>query len=248
MVINNYRQRSFRWLNVGSFCLCAVVMSTSTALATVQFSNAATLPPLITFDEIPPLTSNPVYNVGGTTVSFGSIFDGQVLGSDPNSLFDSSPNHPLQLDFSGPDVATMLDLSNPTYMDLGGAGFRTPIAILFADPVNRVEFKLGNLDGAGTTSIEAYDLQGNSLGLFKNVQGGFEPIALFDDANRNVIAGVSLFVEPGDMDWEGFAIDDVAFDFAEDNVIPEPAALAIWSILALLTTSISMVKSSRQPG
>ena len=226
--MNNNGQRRFRFLNLATCCLSALVVSTPSTLSAVQFSNDTTLTPLITFDEIPPLTSNPVFHVGGTTVSFGSILDGQMVGTGPNSLSDSSPNGPLQLDLSGPDVLTTLDLSNPTYMVLGSAGYTAPIAMLFADPVNRVELKLGQLDFPETTSIEAYDQEGNSLGLFQNQQGGLEHIALFDNANRSVIAGVSFFVGPGDLDWEGFAIDDVAF------VVPEPASMAIWPIVGLM--------------
>lgn len=248
MFMNHYCLRKSRMLTAGFACLIAFAISTSQAWATVQFSNQATLTPLITFDEVPFSTVNPIYIVGDQTVHFGSIFEGQTLGPTANSLSDSSPSNPLQLDASGPDVATLLDMSNPTLAVLGGAGepaFSTPIAMLFSDPVNRLEFKFGSLDEAGIARIEAYDQQGSSLGLFQNTGGGLEQIALFDDASRNVIAGVSLFVEPDAMDWEGFAIDDVAFDFADDNVIPEPGALTIWSILALLGTSVMRAKRSR---
>ncbi len=185
--------------------------------------------PQITFDEITPFTSNPVYNVGGTTVSFGSIFVGQVIGSAPNELVDSSPNNPLALDSSGPNVANVFDLATGGVV-LGGysgtTAFTTPIAIQFSTPMAQVCFDLGHLDPNGTTTIETYRADGTLIdSLTSGDQGGIEQISLTGGG----ISGISIFVQPGDMDWEGFAIDNLGFD-----PVPEPATVVIWCLLGIV--------------
>jgi hypothetical protein len=192
---------------------------------------------------------NPQYNVGGTTVSFGSLFVGQVLGSMHNELIDSSPASPLRLKRNGPDVSTLFELTAGDFV-LGGADGRsfltTPLAILFADPVKDVYFDLGHLDGPGTVMIEAYDADGQSLGMFGNPSGGWQTIEI-SDASKNSISGISIFVPEGGMDWEGFAIDNLGFNFSKDDpgggpgggpddpgVVPEPSAILVWGGLGML--------------
>jgi len=192
---------------------------------------------MIEFDEVLPFTENPVYMIGGRTVSFGSLFEGQTLGTIPNSLSDSSPSNPLMLSSTAPAVATAIDMSNPSFWVLGGTDFKTPLAMLFDAPVNRVEFDLGSLDGPGSVKIEVYDQQGNTIGSFGNSEQGIERIALADHLAGNVIAGVSVFVldVPGGMDWEGFALDNVSFAHGPIPApIPEPGAMVIWLVLAVV--------------
>lgn len=191
---------------------------------------------------------NPEFNVGGTTVSFGSTFVGQVLGSMNNELIDSSPSSPLQLDPNGPDVSVLFEITAGDFV-LGGADgnsfLTTPLAIFFADPVKDVYFDLGHLDGPGTVMIEAYDADGQILGTFGNSEGGWQTIEI-SDASRNSISGISIFVPEHGMDWEGFAIDNLGFGFSTDDgggpggdpddpgVIPEPSTIFIWCGLGML--------------
>ena len=199
---------------------------------------------------------NPQYNVGGTTVSFGSAFVGQVLGSMPNELIDSSPTGPLRLDPNAPDVSTMFEITSGGLV-LGGSNngsfLTTPIAILFGDPVKDVYFDLGHLDHADTVKIEAYDGDGQSLGMFGNPTGGWQTIEIAD-SSRNSISGISIHVPLGGMDWEGFAIDNLGFRFSDDDggggpggdpdpgVVPEPNTFLIWGGLGLLGLAGSWLK------
>lgn len=189
---------------------------------------------------------NPEVTTGGTTVSFGSLFVGQTLGTMPNEVIDSSPTGPLRLDPNAPDVGTIFEISAREVV-LGGADngtyLTTPLAMLFADPVREVSFDLGHLDGPGTTTIEAFDIDGNSLGQFSNFEAGWQSIRLADASGQELISGVSIFVPQHGMDWEGFALDHISFSFSETgggdvgdpdpdpdpDVIPEPMTLVIWS-------------------
>ena len=189
---------------------------------------------------------NPVYNVGGTTVSFGSAFEGQVLGSMHNELIDSSPSSPLRLDANAPDVSTLFEITAGDIV-LGGSDdgtfLTTPLAVLFKDPVKDVYFDLGHLDAPSTVRVEAYDADGQSLGIFGNPSAGWQTIEI-SDSSKNSISGLSIFVPEGGMDWEGFAIDNLGFRFSDDTgsggggpdppVVPEPSSFLVWGGLGLL--------------
>ena len=43
----------------------------------------------------------------------------------------------------------------------------------------------------------------------------------FTTGGENLIAGMTLYLEPGEMDWEGFTIDDLIFSFAPDSTDPD---------------------------
>jgi hypothetical protein len=175
------------------------------------------------------------------TVSFGSRFEGQTLGSSDNSLNDTSPSNPLTL-AELPIVQTSFDFANAMDVVLGGQNFKTPIAILFDNPVSHVCFNLGHLDAESPTLIETYTASGQSLGSVNNLAPGTNRVSVTDSSGNNVISGVSIYVPDGAMDWEGFGIHDVAFDV---NVIPEPATIAIWSLLGLVAFSAAFVSRSR---
>ena len=203
---------------------------------------------------------NPQITTGGTTVSFGSLFVGQSLGKMPNEVIDNSPIGPLRLDPNAPDVGTLFEISAREVV-LGGADngtyLTTPLAMLFADPVREVSFDLGHLDGPGTTTIEAFDIDGNSLGQFSNFEAGWQSVRLADASGQELISGVSIYVPEHGMDWEGFAIDHISFSFSESgggdvgdpddpDVIPEPTTLAIWSTFAGIGCVGSWLNSRRR--
>jgi hypothetical protein len=209
----------------------------------VDFDSFDPLAPAITFSgDIDYLTFNPTFDYsdlegfGDQTVSFGTHFVGQTLG-DPNTLTSTSPEGSLALSTDA-TVANVIDLSKQS-IALGGVNttpegtsyFTTPIAILFDNPVGFVGFGAGHFDEAGTIMIEAFDQDGNSLGIVKNPEDGEGVIAITDSSGENVIAGVSLYLTEG-MDWEGFTVDDVVFGAGADGIIPEPPAMLIWAVLA----------------
>lgn len=235
-----------------------VVPTCEGALVLTNPTEVIPVTPTITFSEVGLGTPNPVYSFSSVdlyadlTISFASHFEGQVLGSAPNSLLDTRPDSPLALALGGPLVATSLDLANPTMPGLGGlipAGllniyFSTPIAIHFDTPVNAVLFDLGHLDGPGTSIVEAFDAAGNSLGTVPRSQLGFETIGLSDTTGNHSISGVSVYVAPGHTDLEGITIDNVRVGQSVHQT-PEPGACIIW---ALLAASGIVVWFWRRPG
>jgi hypothetical protein len=205
----------------------------------------------ISFDTInqvnPTYSFHDVPDVGDLTVSFGVLFAGQTLGNMHNSLGDTSPTGPLTLAWpQGHSVKTMIDLSHPTKgPQLGGVVngsiYTTPLAILFDSEVNFVSFNLGHLDPNTDTLIEAYDSDGNSLGLFGNLPSGHNQYTLVESTGTNVIGGVSIYVPSEGMDWEGFGISNISFGLDDgdingggDPVIPEPGTIVVWSILGTI--------------
>jgi hypothetical protein len=211
----------------------------------IQFNEVGLVNPSFTFPDIP--------DVGDLTVSFGTRFAGQSPGDMHNSLDDTIPNPPLRLAPSG-IVKTMLDLSSPSGVMLGGvqgnALFTTPLAILFSSAVNYVAFDLGHLDENTSTLIEAFDAQGNSLGVFGGLSAGHNTYSLLEDEGDNLIAGVSIYVPTDGMDWEGFGLNNIKFAFEgeTDNggIIPEPATLVIWSLLGGMAMSSVWLKRRRR--
>ena len=199
---------------------------TSGNAAQISFGDMPIANPVaaFSFSEVDLYTTDPVFDstlipaLGDFTVSFGSLFFGQVPGDMDNSLITTMPEAPLGLDGDGPQVATLLDLKSGTPPVLGGASgsrfFATPVAMLFEPPVSEVSFTLGSLDAPGTTFVEAFDQQANSLGVTQNTVGGFETISL--QSSSADISGVSVYLMEPLEDWEGFGLDNVA-------VVPEPA-------------------------
>lgn len=187
----------------------------------------------ITFDEVPLGTTNPVYNftsipdLGNVTVSFGGAFVGQTVCNPcfPVTLTQPIPTGPLTLDPTSPDVFTTNDVSATTSPTLSGSPqFNGPISVLFSTPVAGVALTGGFFDAVGSTSIQAFDVNGNSLGLITNSITGFEFYGLADSSGQNVIAGISFYVTGNEP--AGFEIDNLTFGAARAfNVVPEPGTM-----------------------
>jgi hypothetical protein len=210
-----------------------------------SFTAAASV---ITFDDIALGTINPTYSfpavpgLGDVTVSFGGYFVGQSQGGAPPTLLDSTPDNPLALDPAAPEVFTVDDAANPGSPVLSGTPiFAGTIAVLFSTPVAGVGLQAGYFDAVGSTTIEAYDGAGNSLGTIVNGQLGLEFYGLADSTGQNIISGISFYItgeEPA-----GYAINDVTFGAGDvivpvtpgPVVIPAPAAL----ILAALGSGLA---------
>ena len=188
----------------------------------------------ITFDEVALGTVDPVYNftgltnLGNVTVSFGQQFVGQIAGGGfPVTLTGHTPTGPLALDPATPGLTQTVDdgaaSTNPVLS--GSPIFNGPISILFSVPVAGVGLTGGYFDGLGSTTIEAYDVNGNILGSITNSALGFEFYGLADSTGQNVIAGISFFIT-GD-EPAGFEIDNVTFGAADviNPAVPEPSGL-----------------------
>jgi hypothetical protein len=226
-------RRMLSWLVLLSV-LASGGLSSSTAMAAVVLGGSTNVDEFytLTFDHIgvtnPSVTFSNVPDVGDLTVSFGTHFIGQSRGSTYNSLADTSPTGPLALDPKGM-TKVMFDLSAPSHVMLGGvdglALYTTPLAILFSDEVSFVSFDLGYLDSTHAL-IQAFDSQGNSLGVFNHLSTGHNRYTLSETTGQNVIGGVSIYMPVGKIDREGFGINNL-----QVAVIPEPATLVVWSLL-----------------
>lgn len=195
-----------------------------------SFTPAASV---ITFSEVTLGTTNPVYNfvavpdIGDVTVSFGPMFVGQsVSGGTPDTLADFTPTAgPLSLDLSGPSTFTAMDGSNPSSPVLSGTPlFNGPISVLFSQPVAAVGLEGGYFDAVNSTTIMAFDANGNILGSITNSQLGLEFYGLYSDLGN--ISGISFFITGNEP--FGFAIDDLTFGAASVVTgVPEPSTLVL---------------------
>lgn len=205
------------------------------AIELVDYNSISSEVPPIRFDAI---ETNPefTFDVGESsiTVKFGSHFAGQTLGTEPNTLDDSTPSAPLSL-AADSSVSTNIDMGIRSIalggMTSVGGMFTTPIAILFDQAVSAVGFRTGLLDYPNLVTFEAYDDQGNSLGLIKNPNAGSNLIGIGTEDSTSEIYGISMYLNPGEMDWEGFTIDDVIFSLGDDGQVPEPTGGLIWMVL-----------------
>lgn len=190
----------------------------------------------VTFDEVPLGTSNPTYTfsalagLGDVTVSFGGFFVGQAgSGGFPVTLSDTTPTGPLALDPAAPVTFITTDNSNPSSPVLSGTPtFNGPVSVLFSVPVAAVGLAGGFFDSIGSTTIEAYDVNGHSLGSIVNSKTGIEFYGLADVGGANVISGISFYITGAEA--MGFAIDNLTFGTAGDVVIPgvpEPDTYAL---------------------
>lgn len=220
-------------MNIKSFAVAAIGASTIIAsgaanaalvnLGPGSFTAAASV---ITFSEQPFGTVDPVYSVGGNTISFGTNFVGQsVTAGSPRTLTGSPTGGSLSLVQDG-GTRIVGDGSNPTSPVLSGSPtFNGPISFLFSTPVAAVGLDGGYFNAIGGTTIEAFDVNGASLGSIVNSALGIEFYGLFDTSGSN-IAGVSFYITGNEP--AGFAIDNLTFGNA--NVVrhvPEPASLAL---------------------
>jgi hypothetical protein len=190
---------------------------------------------VITFDEVPLYTVNPVYNftglpgLGNVTVSFGGYFVGQAAGGGyPVTLTDTTPTGPLALDVNAPNTVTVYDgAPGATSPVLSGTPtFNGPISVLFSVPVAGVGLKGGYFDALNSTTIEAYDGNGISLGSITNTVTGFEFYGLVDSSGTNAISGISFYITGNEP--AGFEIDNLTFGSGSAfNPIPEPGTMLL---------------------
>lgn len=107
--------------------------------------------------------------------------------------------------------------------------FNGPISFGFSTPVAAVGLSGGYFDTVGATTIEAFDVNGLSLGSIVNSALGVEFYGLFDSSGSN-IAGVSFYITGSEP--AGFAIDNVTLGDADVVVTaPEPVSLATFGAM-----------------
>lgn len=214
--------------------LAAAASSTHAALVPIGPGSFTPQATVIDFDEadVPLGTINPSFvlpttSLGSVTVSFAGAFNGQTVGVGfPRTLINPVPSNPLSLNLA--EIAYTVNDAAPgaTSPVLSGDPiFNGPIAVLFSTPVAAVALKGGFFDAVGSTTINAFDSSGNSLGTVVNTVTGFEFFGLADSSGLNAISGISFYItgpEPA-----GFQIDNLTFGSAlEINpIIPETSTV-----------------------
>jgi hypothetical protein len=222
-------------------------INASASLVDLGPGSFTALAPVITYDttESPLGTVDPSItlaagSLGNVTVSSAGSFVGQTvyaIHSGVNSI-SGTPTGPLTLNTGagGATVSTVNDSApGATSPVLAGTPtFNGPISILFSTPVAAVGLKGGYFDAIGSTEIQAFDVNGNSLGSIFNSVLGFQFYGLADSTGAEDIAGISFYIngtEPA-----GFEIDNLTFGAAEQVIIP--SAPDTGSTVALLLGSV----------
>lgn len=230
-------------------------MNASALLVDLGPGSFTPLAPVITFDttEFALGTVNPSITLaagtlGNVTVSTAGSFVGQtVVAIHPgvNSI-SGTPTGPLTLNTSV-TVSTVNDgapgADSPVLS--GSPIFNGPISVLFSTPVAAVGLKGGFFDAVGSTEIEAFDINGNSLGHIFNSVTGFEFYGLADSTGVADIAGLSFYVngtEPA-----GFEIDNLTFGAAEQVIIPgTPDFGSTVGLLGLALSGLALIRRRLQ--
>jgi PEP-CTERM motif len=225
----------------GFVCLVTLAFALSASATLVNLGPGSFTPsaPVITFSEFALGTTNPTYNftalpgLGNVTVTFAGSFQGQSIVACATCLpgvltLSGTPNNPLTLG-TGTTIITN-DGSNPTSPVLSGSPeFNGPISVLFSTPVAGVGLTGGYFDGLNSTSITAFDVNGNALGSITNSTLGLQFYGLADTTGANVISGISFYVTGNEP--FGFAIDNLTFGAKADIVpvpsVPEPASVLL---------------------
>jgi hypothetical protein len=145
----------------------------------------------------------------------------------------------LSLNLSGPTTFITNDGTSDSNPVLSGSPqFNGPISILFSKPVAGVALKGGFFDNPHSTSVEAFDASGTSLGILSNSVTGFQFYGLADSTGNAVISGLSFFVTGNEP--AGFEIDNVTFGSGQAfTPVPEastPILIASVCIGAALMT------------
>jgi hypothetical protein len=143
------------------------------------------------------------------TITFDEFPTGTV---DPSIVQSASGFGNMTVSFTGTTASDVASDSNPILE--GHSGLFGNVSISFSTPVAAVGFKAGSFETANSTTIEAFDANGNSLGNVRNTapSGGSDPFELFsisDSSGGDVIKSITISItgtEPS-----GFEIDNVSF-------------------------------------
>ena len=214
---------------------CLLLSGTTNAGLVNSGPGSFTFDATITFGTVATYVQDPVYTIGGNTVSFGSHFVGQTVGTGfPRSITGAPTGGSLSL-VGGSEI--VFDSMTPTSPVLSGmflndSGnpifFNSPISFSFANPVAAVGLSGGYFNNLGHTAIEGFDVTGASLGMVANTLiNGIQYFELSDSLGTN-IAGISVYIT--DTEIDGIAIDNVSFENAAIEpppTVPEPASFAL---------------------
>ena len=236
---------------VGAF----LTLNASAVLIDLGPGSFAPLAPVVTYDttEFPLGTVNPSItlaagSLGNVTVSTAGAFSGQSVFAIQPGVYSisGSPTGPLTLNTSV-TVSTVNDGASTTSPVLSGSPtFNGPISVLFSQPVAGVGLEGGYFDAVGSTEIEAFDADGNSLGHIFNSVLGFEFYGLADVVEGTPVAdisGISFYVngtEPA-----GFEIDNLTFGASEQvrptNSVPDASSTG--GLLGIALSGLALLRS-----
>lgn len=184
-------------------------------------------PGIITFDEFPNNTFNPIYlpadygagEAWEPRVEFCPAMVGQTFSPAP-STNNGNPTAPLTFEDYGALLTRIVnDTSRPpgqVRAIAGAPGFAGPVTMIFTEatapfaikPVVGVSFNVGTFNEIGLCRVRAWDAAGALLGTWTNVGLGFEDFVLNRDSNVPIIAAVQL---DAISDTAGLSISQVQF-------------------------------------
>jgi len=205
--------------------LTAGALASQAAIVPIDSTSFVANAGLITFSEFAIGTTNPTYTAsqyGGTGtapgVSFGSYFMGQTLGTVTTcpagvaigGCVLGAPDPGLSLDLAAGGAFIAADTAHTGSPVLSGSPFLNgSIAMLFSTNQAGVSFDGGFFNAIGTTSVTAYDRDGNVLGVVTNPGTGIQFLGIGTSDRTAQIAGLLIsLVAP---EAAGFSIDNIRF-------------------------------------
>lgn len=214
----------------------------------------------ISFTGLSPGTVNPVYSPppgqpDAPTVSFGSYFTGQSIGTAASCgvdyCLDGSPLSDLSLVDASLNALTFVtsDTSAPDNPVLSGIPqFQGPISILFSQDQAGVGVSVGYALAPGAERMTAFDRNGDILASILNDTVGYSFLTLASDDAAAAIAGVQI-TRTGATQG-GFALDSVLFGGSSQvkaTAVPAPGNLSLFA-LALVLIAFAHLRSIRRGG
>ena len=220
-------------------------MRTLFTLAVIAFAPAIATAAPITIDFETDGNGNPINapNVfSGTTrltneySALGVTFQGPG-GNDGGAILDEGGNFGVNA-LSGTQFLAFNQFS--TLSD-GGTPI-DPQTILFSSPQENVSIFAASGFGAASFTLQAYDSMNNLLG--SDVQASNGPFVQLSFADNNT--GISRVVLTAAND-NAFVLDDLTFEAleVEPEPVPEPASIAVWSLLLLTGVAVVWMRRRR---
>lgn len=153
----------------------------------------------LSLGTVDPVYSPPAGQPDAPTVSFGSYFVGQSIGTAASCgvdyCLDGSPSPGLSLTGTSSSALTFVttDTSAPDMQVLSGyPQFLGPISILFSQDQAGVGVSVGYALAAGAETLTAFDRNGDILASIMNDAEGYSFLTLASDDASAAIAGVQI--------------------------------------------------------
>ncbi|MGB7757161.1 MAG: hypothetical protein WBL23_13960 [Salinisphaera sp.] len=206
----------------------------------------------LSLGTVDPIYSAPPGHPDAPTVSFGSYFTGQSLGTAASCggdyCLDGSPLSDLSLVDASLNALTFVttEIQAPDNPVL--SGYPTPlrpISILFSQDQAGVGVSVGPALASGAERLTAFDRNGDILASILNDTVGYSFLTLASDDASAAIAGVQITSTGATTG--GFALDTVLFGGPSQVAVPAPGNLSLFA-LALALIVFARLRSTRRGG